>query len=472
MPPMPEGDGEKEKIVNPAEREAAGLSRELSHEEESEYVAVVDERLKEETIEDKRRRESTEYEAAAFVNVGSGPVVERLGNRTKLRVLMITTDPTLCVAGSPAQAQYQSYAGLFQELHVIVVTHKKHGFSESMRITDNLFVYPTNSHGWPFAVYDAYRIAGKQLTFGGGFRADVVIVHDLFEAGLAGYVIARKYDRALQAQLYHSPFDEYILETQTARNWRTLIAHFLVKRITCIRVTSDMVKEDMVHNFAKAEPHITVLPIYRDLSHIQDAVPTFNLHERYPQFKFIMLVISSLRERQRVSQLIQDATFALQQYKSVGMVIVGSGPLLSQLEEQVAQSGLSGSVVFEQPQVDTVSHLKTADLLLNAADTDESNQVLVEAALAGVPVLTVATETANDLFTDRESGFLCPADDPTCIPGRIGEFLSDNQLRRAFAITIRDRAKQRISQDPGQYIEDYLTLIEQCMLKKQEERAS
>ena len=64
--------------------------------------------------------------------------------RGGLKVLMISTDRNILTPGSAVSERMKEYAGLVDELHIVLLSDKSHNLKETS-LTPKLWVYPTNS---------------------------------------------------------------------------------------------------------------------------------------------------------------------------------------------------------------------------------------------------------------------------------------------------------------------------------------
>ena len=394
--------------------------------------------------------------------------VRHTSDRQQIRVLMIMDDPLVFVEGSTVHEEYRRYALLFDELHVIVLTSKDDEYTEPVRVNDTFWLYPSRSGNWLFSIYRAYRTGVSQLSFASGFRADIIATRNPFEAGLAGYFLARRFSRTLQIHVHTNPFDPYFQE-QSAKNWfLVFIAWFILPRANCIRVTSEYLKNALTKRFGDRLRRLIVLPVFHDLGLWFHSQPRFSLKDIYPQFKFIMLIVAEMHPRQNIELAIDAASYVLSKYPIVGLVIVGEGSHRKTLERKVASMKMQDYIKFEPHVDDTVSYMKSADLFLNTADFDENDEVLAQAAAAGVPIISTSGGLADALIEDGKSGFLCPKNDVTCFGTRINEFLNNNRYRKMFSTNVRDRVFSIVEQDPNEYYWRYAQSFVQCVVDSYE----
>ena len=96
-----------------------------------------------------------------------------------MKVVMISTDRKAFEEGSEVRRRFELYGSLVEELHIIVFAKKKLGF-EKEQITQNTFLYPTNSSNVLRYMSDAQKI-GKAIK-----DVDLVTTQDPFETGIVG----------------------------------------------------------------------------------------------------------------------------------------------------------------------------------------------------------------------------------------------------------------------------------------------
>lgn len=458
-------------VVDPAARAARGLEEVLADENvggEGEIV-ILDEQLRK--SEEAKRAEAAQKaaEEAALIAEAeaaeAAPPVPAPSDRKKLRMALVTTDISFFIEGSKSQLDYLEVADRFDEIHVIVINLNREALPESLRVALNMWVYSTNSRSYAFGILNAYGVAKRQLVLATvGFRGDIVVAGDAFESGAAAYLIARKYKVPLQVQVLTDPFEEGFDKEEEGNNWRLMAAKFVIPRAACIFVRSSRIQGNIERRYRKSKDKISFLPPFRDLLAFRDGKPLFDLHERYPQFKFIMLAVTPLDERSKADLIIDVCAPYLQQYPTLGLIIVGEGPKHEELAAKIVELGISEKAMIQPERDDLVSYMKTANLLVNVTTSDEQDLLVAAAAAAGLPILTVEGDMSTALFEDGVNAFVCPADDLMCFQSRIRDFLNNNQLRTAFAINGKNKVFSVVEQDVSAYRRAFVDVIEACVL--------
>lgn len=390
-------------------------------------------------------------------------ILEHESNRNGIRLLILTRDATIAIQGSLAERRILALSQVFSEIHIIILGVNEGNDDASLRIAENVWFYRTSSHFWWKMGFDAYRIANEQLTFAGGFRADIILAEDPFESGVTGYYLAKRHERPLQIHVLEDFYDPVFKEQDTHNYLRIYMAEFSLKRADTIRTKSEYLLEEITALYPRLKDHTEVLPLYHNLEAWRDHTPLFSLHERYPQFKFIMLCISAMQNRSHTAEIIAGAAPLLHQYPTIGLIIVGSGPLRSALEKQAIALDVHNQIEFEPTPNEYISHMKSANILIHLSEDTEEDDVVMAAAAVRLPIIGGTRGLAGDLFINDETAQLCENTDATCVSNKINHYLNSNQTRVQCALNAQEVIFDRIEQDYGAYLDAYRESIERAL---------
>ncbi len=465
--------------LNPLDEARDHLNAFIDTEEVPPDMVIVDPVLREKAVvkQDEVRAEEEaqklQAEMNAFLNGTSVPapearveekVLDVVNERKDARVLFFTKDETVLVEGSPTHKRITDLRYFFAEVHIILLNYKSgREVAPVMRIFDTVWLYTTESTSWWKLSFDAYKIAEKQLVFSGGFRADVLVAEDLYESGLAAWFVGKKYARPVQIHTYEDFSDDAYMQSLEHPTLYTWSVHYLLKRVQSIRTKTELERQAIIKEFGVIEDAIEVLPNYYDLTAWRDFVPSINLHERYPQFKFIILHVSSMRTSSRSKEVLLGVSPILRRYATVGLVVVGNGPLRSQLEKQAIALGLQNQIEFEPMPQEVISHLKSANVLVHLSEDGAEDDLVLSAASVRIPMVVNKQGVAGQLFTDNKSARLCESTDITCVTESINMYLNDNNSRTQFAIQAQDIVFTRVEQDHDAYVALYADSIKRSL---------
>lgn len=129
--------------------------------------------------------------------------------------------------------------------------------------------------------------------------------------------------------------------------------------------------------------------------------------------------------------------------------IIGDGPLMAELAQQVRALGLEGRVTLSgwRDQAYVVAALNEADVLaapsVTAADGDQEGipVALMEAMASGLPVISTYHSGIPELITDGVSGLLVPERDAAALGAAIERLMADATLRADIARGARAEAE-------------------------------
>jgi rhamnosyl/mannosyltransferase len=127
-------------------------------------------------------------------------------------------------------------------------------------------------------------------------------------------------------------------------------------------------------------------------------------------------------------------------------IIIGSGPLRSQLEEQSRERGLDGRVRFlgDIHNDRLAPFFAAADVFVlpSVARSEAFGIVQIEAMAAGVPVInTMLDSGVPEVSIDGVTGLTVPPGDPSALALAIQRMLADRGLRNSFSTAGRARAR-------------------------------
>lgn len=353
-----------------------------------------------------------------------------------MKILTIGSDRNLFREGSSARERIARYGSIADEYHIVVFSLASQKLTQT-KIAENVWAYPTNSSSKFWYVYDAWRLARTLGNF------DLVSAQDPFESGLAAFLVVREKKARLQLQLHTDPFTESFSKESKLNRLRMVIARHIIPRADCIRVVSERIKEGLKNSGIGTKVLPDVLPISVDVADIVQAKPVFSLRQKYPQFNFTILMVSRLSKEKRIDLALSAVAGLVVKYPMLGLIIVGEGPERGALETQAEKLGIRDHVVFEGWQEDLISYYKGAGVYLLTSDYEGYGRTLIEAAAAGIPIVTTDVGTAKELFVHKDSVLICEVNTSESIAKYILSVIEDNTLRIRLTINARQKVTEQ-----------------------------
>ena len=372
-----------------------------------------------------------------------------------LRILMFGTDHNVFKPGSDVRIRMLEYARLFDHLSVVVLTPR--GYHVEMP-TENLSLHPTNSLFFFLRPFDAFFIGSRIIRQNG---ITVLSVQDPAESGFAGWLLKKRFGISLNIQL-HSDFLSPFFKRNSYKEFiRFLLARLLLPSGDSFRVVSQRIKDSLIATFGIQPSKITVLPIYVDRKATLREPPVFALHDKYPQFDFIILMVSRLFREKNIKLALLAFRETLRQFPKTGLIIVGDGPERKNLEFRIQNLELSNHIRFEGWQDDLAFYYKGADLYLLTSNFEGYGRSVVEAVSAGLPVVMTDVGVAGELICDHETGRVVPPRNVEALSNAIGEARRLGPDMRRMA----DKAKEVLLHTPPITKDDYLKMYKDSLLR-------
>lgn len=214
-------------------------------------------------------------------------------------------------------------------------------------------------------------------------------------------------------------------ETFFAASWRTV--HFSLRRTNTVLVPSTFLQQV----FARYGHSTAIVPNILDhtLFYPEAGIPAQTTAAlSAPHF----IVTRNLEAIYDVATALKAFELVYQQYPQARLTIAGTGPLLSQLQQQVQQAGLTQAVCFagrlDIPQMAEL--YRSADIMLNSSLVDNTPNAVIEAMACGVPVISTNVGGIPQLVTDKTDALLIEPGDYHAMFTHAQQLLASPALRQ------------------------------------------
>jgi glycosyltransferase involved in cell wall biosynthesis len=156
----------------------------------------------------------------------------------------------------------------------------------------------------------------------------------------------------------------------------------------------------------------------------------------------LMVTVAVLRPGKGISDFVAAMGLIVSKLPDVIAMVVGDGPMRSELEAQVAELGLTGQVLFTGRREDVANLLRAADLFVLPTHEDLLPTVVAEAMGAGLPVVASAVGGLEEMVDEGVTGMLYPAGDVEALARSCVELLTDVELAKRLGASGRERAER------------------------------
>jgi len=379
--------------------------------------------------------------------------------RNVTRVLFISRDTELLNPAHQSLDGYIDISELFDEIHILILREGIPPKSPSLRVADNVWIYTATANRWWQTIGAGFDVAIDQLAFADGFRPDLVVARDPFESALIANRLEKKFGCATQLHILEDYSTPEFLQKDKKNFWRLLLPFFTIRKFESVRTLTDIIKRYIESKFSI--PDLQALPRYQNYQSIIDKDYGIDLQEKYKPLIFFLVFVGKLEADSKLYNLL-EVTQKLLRNPRVGMIVIGSGTNQKELEKKAKTLGLEGQVIFESKVTDPVPFFKKAHIAI-VTDTDlYSEESVLKAAAAGVPLIMTKTDRRADIFVDSESGFIIDTDADIMFLQRINELMNSVGLRQEFIENGHEIIKNQFHSDPRAYLEAYRNTIEEA----------
>lgn len=176
----------------------------------------------------------------------------------------------------------------------------------------------------------------------------------------------------------------------------------------------------------------------------------------------VVTFVGRLHPIKRVDLLILAFRRIMANFPEARLVIVGDGPLRSELERLSAELGLDGTVVFVGSKPNVVPYLQATDLFVLPSEVEGMSVALLEAMACGAPVLVSNCDGNRSLVTEDIDGSLFPRGSEEGLAQKMGMLLLDP----AYAQRLARKATEKIESDfcfesvAARYLELYRAVLD------------
>jgi len=165
----------------------------------------------------------------------------------------------------------------------------------------------------------------------------------------------------------------------------------------------------------------------------------------------VVLYVGQIGMRKGIDVLVDAFNRLLETVPDSHLLIVGQRHSQKQEaidyeRDAVGASEHSDHVHWLGRRSDVAQLMAVSDVLLHPARQEPLGRVLLEAAASGLPVITTLVGGSPEIFGCNNSfDLLCRKDDAAAMAARVGELLTDDQIREAVSLELRNLALRRFN---------------------------
>ncbi|MDP2939633.1 MAG: glycosyltransferase family 4 protein [Candidatus Omnitrophota bacterium] len=160
-----------------------------------------------------------------------------------------------------------------------------------------------------------------------------------------------------------------------------------------------------------------------------------------PENKFVVGIVGRLDEGKGHEFVLKSVPLVLNEVKDVVFTFVGDGPLRKSLENLATELGIRENVIFTGIRNDVAEVLQVFDIFCLASLYEGMGRVILEAQVAGKPVVATRIGGIPDIVCENKTAFLVKTKDASSLAGALLKLIKDDSLRQAMS----DAAEEFVS---------------------------
>ncbi|MCA9246488.1 MAG: glycosyltransferase [Planctomycetales bacterium] len=150
-------------------------------------------------------------------------------------------------------------------------------------------------------------------------------------------------------------------------------------------------------------------------------------------------IVARLGEEKNHELFLRMASRVVQTASNAQFLIVGDGPLRSQLESRTRELSLADNVQFLGARPDVPELLRALDVFVLTSKMEANPVSILEAMASGKPVVATRVGSVPETVKDGQTGYLVSSGDEDALTNRVTELLLNTDRAQQFGQAARKR---------------------------------
>lgn len=297
-----------------------------------------------------------------------------------------------------------------------------------------VYVFTTTTPGAPEYEYNVFRVPSLPCIFITERRVglfyqpklasiikklnlDLIHTHTEFSLGIFGRIMAREL-KIPTVHTYHTIYEDY---THYITHFKTLDKRAkafvrIFTKVCCntveqVVVPTEKVKELLLKYSVFKE--ISVIPTGVDLKKFNpklyqsEAVDAIKVSYGIRPEDKVLLYVGRISKEKNIAEIIDAMPVYMEQRPNIKFLIIGGGPEMEQLKEQVKDYGLNDKIIFTGPKPwDEIGlYYQLGDVFVSASQSETQGLTYIEAMAAGLPVVAKKDKCLDDILEEGFNGY-------------------------------------------------------------------
>ncbi len=232
---------------------------------------------------------------------------------------------------------------------------------------------------------------------------DLMTVHEFapFYNGIAASIISKITRVPYILEVMHIPglpqaasFKEVLYKW-----WTKIVIALDAQPARAVRVINQTQTKEFLVNAGIPAAKILYIPAFYIDTSIFKPLPV--------EKKYDLVYVARLEKNKGIQNLISAVALLKKDKPDISLLVIGSGPLRTQLERQIQKLGLQPNIHFAgwlAGPHDVAQAMNEARIFVNPALNEGGPRVALEAMACGLPVVTTRVGVMIDIIQDRHNG--------------------------------------------------------------------
>jgi 1,2-diacylglycerol 3-alpha-glucosyltransferase len=220
---------------------------------------------------------------------------------------------------------------------------------------------------------------------------------------------------------------------------------------------------------------ITITPNGVDLHpFMREVQPRERSEFNFTNEEILLTYVGRLGPEKNLPFLLRAFFGALQAFPNIGLILIGVGPELDNLQDQVRHMGIGSRVHFTGfiPYEQIPCYLAMADAFVTASVTEVHPLSVIEAMASGLPVLGIRSPGIGDLIEDGVTGLLVKEEDLAAFTAKLVRMITNDDERREMGhYASQEVGKYSIDHTTPMMVENYQQVIERASSRRNSVRS-
>lgn len=171
------------------------------------------------------------------------------------------------------------------------------------------------------------------------------------------------------------------------------------------------------------------------------------LESKYTEDTLWIGTIAELHKNKGLSYLIDALKIVVEEHTAVLLLVIGEGELHNILEKHIAEHNLAEHVFLVGYVANAASLLKAFDVFTLSSVKEGHPYTLLEAGMAGIPVVGSCISGIEDMIDDMETGMLVRPRQPKEIADALSYLYTHPEQRQKFGTAFSEKVHMLFQMD-------------------------